>query len=441
MSDEQVAEYLRSRASVRPPMDLVASIGDAIQAVPQQRRSWFAPFVPAAAAVAATAVVLVAAVLVGQERDSGPPPGGSPTETPAGTATAAAPSPSTPAVIRLDDRAIVRAADSTGTWGVVTLTRGNDVGGYEDGSVATGDFVVEVHVEYVAEREPDPLTFGAPDWTLTAGPNRIPIGDLLEADGRVERDRPSLATYPGAIDIFSNLLEGWLLFVVPREAEAETLELVYQPAGTDEPVAVFLLRVPEAAPDPVAAATPGATPAPVTYVEQDGYPFTVIDSPEADALFETPDTCTNPEAGYTITYPDAWFSNTEIGDWPACSWFSPTFYDVGVDPNSVPPQIAIVITVEDMSFGFVCEPNSTVNELVTVAGFEGSRLEHTGCPDPQGGPETPRMFSRYAYTVIVAPQPAEVPTLRAQTFFAGAADYELNRAVLDRIMALIEFDE
>ena len=33
MSDQQIAEYLRSRASVRPPMDLVASIGDAIQVV------------------------------------------------------------------------------------------------------------------------------------------------------------------------------------------------------------------------------------------------------------------------------------------------------------------------------------------------------------------------------------------------------------------------
>lgn len=442
MSDEQIVEYLRSRAQVRPPMDLAASIADAIAGVPQRRHAWFAPFVPAAAAIGATAVVLVAAILVGGPSRVGPGPGGSPSTSTSAAATpppSANPSPTTPALVRPEDRAIVPAVDATGTWGEITLTRGQDVGGYGDGSVAADAFVVEVHVEYVAEREPDPETFGAPDWTLTAGPNRIPIETVvLEPDGLLERDRPSLGTYPGAIDIFTNPLEGWLLFVVPRAAAAEKLELVYEPAGLDEPVSIFLLRNPGAAPEPVPAATPGPTPAPVTYVEKDGYPFTVIDQAEADELFATPDTCTNPVAGYTVTYPDAWFTNTEIGDWAACTWFSPAFFDVGDDPNEVPPQVAIVITVENASYGWTCEPDRTMNEPIVVEPFEATRQEMVGCT-AENGTYTPQSPT-YTYYVVAAPQPAETPTLRAQTSLEGAADYELNKAVLDRIMALIEFD-
>ena len=437
MTDEQIADYLRSRTRVTPPMDLVASIGDAIADVPQQRHSWFAPFLPAAAAVAATAVVLVAAILVGQGPNVGPPPGSSPVET-APPTPAATPSPSMPALIRPDDRAITRAADSAGTWGVLTLTRGADVGGYDDGSVPADSFVIEVHVEYLAERAPDPTTFGAPDWTLTAA-DLTPVGDILEPDGRVEQDRPSLATYPGAIDIFANPLEGWLLFVVPRDLATETLELVYRPEGVEETVASFLVRLPGAPPDPVAIATPGPTPAPVQYVARGDYPFPVIDHPAADALFETPDTCTNPVAGYTVSYPDAWFTNTEIGDWPACSWFSPTFFDVGTDPNEVPPQIAIIITVEDTSYGFTCDPDMPVRDELSVSGFEGVRAELIGCTEPNG--VYTAQAAEYTYTVIMAPQPAEMPSMRAWTSFEGAADYELNKAVLDRIMALIEFDE
>lgn len=442
MSDEQIVEYLRSRARVRPPMDLVATIADAVDGVPQRRGSWFAPFVPAAAAVGATAIVLVAAILVGGPSRPGPGPGGSPgvaasdgeTTQPSSSPS---PSPSMPALIRPDERAVVPATDAGGTWGAVTLTRGRDVGGYDDGSVPPDAFVVEVHVEYVAEREPDPETFGAPDWTLTAGPNRIPIGDVHEADGRVERDRPSLGTYPGAIDIFNNPLEGWLLFVVPREAAAETLELVYQPSGFNEPVAVFLLRLPAEAPGPVAIATAAPTPAPVTYVDKEEYPFSVIEHPEADELFGTPDTCTNDEAGYTVTYPDAWFTNTEIGDWPPCSWFSPTFFDVGDDPNEVPSQIAIVLVYADVARGYIGDPDFTINEQLDVAGRPANRSEILGLTAENN--EYTAQPPLYAYLVYFGPDFTE-PTLHATTSFEGAADYELNKAVLDRIMALIEFD-
>ncbi len=106
------------------------------------------------------------------------------------------------------------------------------------------------------------------------------------------------------------------------------------------------------APEPAAPNPP--------YVAREGYPFTVIESAEADELFAMRDTCTNRVAGYTVTYPDTWYTNTEIGGWPACNWFSPTFYEVGDDPNEVPPEVAIVLTFAEMSFGHTDEPEYSV---------------------------------------------------------------------------------
>lgn len=208
---------------------------------------------------------------------------------------------------------------------------------------------------------------------------------------------------------------------------------VLNKAVLDRMMATLELTAGAASP-PVALPTPSAT-----YVERAGYPFPVIDSAEADALFETPDTCTNPVAGYTVTYPDVWYTNTEIGDWPACTWFSPSFYEVGEDPNEVPPQVAIVLHFGDMSFGYTDEPDFSVADDLTVDGFAATRAELIGHTAPSG-----IYFSSYPmywYIVTIQELPGDEPTLYARTDFEGAADYELNKAVLDRIMARIVFDE
>jgi len=185
--------------------------------------------------------------------------------------------------------------------------------------------------------------------------------------------------------------------------------------------------------------SPAPLPTPsVSYVERPGYPFTVIDSAEADRLFETPDTCTNPVAGYTVTFPDDWYTNTEIGDWPACTWFSPIYYEVAANPNEVPPEIAITLVFADVVYGYIAEPDFTHSQQLHVAGFEANRAEQVGATELPGvyRPQPPTYF----YTVYLGDQPFTQPTLRATTNFDGAADYELNKAVLDRIMALIQFE-
>lgn len=433
MSDEPVVEYLRSRAQVRPPMDLVGSIADAVEGVPQQRGSWFAPFLPAAGAVAAAAVVAVAIVLLGQGPNFGPAPGGTPTQA---ELPSAAPSPTPPlALLEPGDTVTIDARDPFGTWGTITITRGEDVGGYEDGSVPPENFVVEIHVEYLPERQPDPFEFGAPDWML-ADPGRVPAGEPLEAGSTRELTRPTLATYPGAIDIFANRLEGWLLFAVPRDAEDVPLDLYYRHTAVAEAATRFAVREPGPAPDPVAVAAP-TPPTPVTFVEKDGYPFTVIDDAQADALFETPDTCSNPEDGYTVTYPDAWFSNTEVGIWPACSWFAASFYDVGEDPNAVPPAVAIV--AESMEGDTGSFEENLLRESVTVGGRPAIRVEDRGVEG--SGSTNPPGWHSYLYQVQLGSTPEEGPNLVFRTTTEMGGDYNLNKAVLDRIMALIEFDE
>jgi hypothetical protein len=73
VSDEQIIEYLRSRAAAVPPPTLVASVMDAVDAAPSARSS-FATFIPAVAVAAAVAIVALVALVIGPGQDMGPAP-------------------------------------------------------------------------------------------------------------------------------------------------------------------------------------------------------------------------------------------------------------------------------------------------------------------------------------------------------------------------------
>ncbi|HEX7170978.1 MAG TPA: hypothetical protein VF365_00055, partial [Candidatus Limnocylindria bacterium] len=79
-------------------------------------------------------------------------------------------------------------------------------------------------------------------------------------------------------------------------------------------------------PSPVAGETPPPQPGDPVYVERPGLPFRVLQSAETDVLFDTPDACQNPEAGYEVIFPDDWYTNSAFGDEPACAWFTPDFF-------------------------------------------------------------------------------------------------------------------
>jgi hypothetical protein len=187
-----------------------------------------------------------------------------------------------------------------------------------------------------------------------------------------------------------------------------------QPTTTAEPTAA---PTPSAEPTQTEAATPSQT-------DDGGAPsgFTVGANPEADALFLDRDDCENLEDGYRLEFPEEWYTNTEIGDVPACSWFSPEFYEVD-DPNEVPEEIAITIEyVEGDSGSF--EDAISRETVIVGATQEATRVEYD---------------DSYLYQVQLGPTPEEGPNLVVTTTTEMGGDYELNKAVLDRIMATMDF--
>lgn len=151
-------------------------------------------------------------------------------------------------------------------------------------------------------------------------------------------------------------------------------------------------------------------------------------------MFATPDTCINLVDGYRLTYPDTWYTNTQFGSVPPCSWFSPTYYEVQFE-SEPPNEVVIVIRVLDGGYGYYYAPTFTVYDFVNIDGFEGWRREEiAGCFKPEGCRPLP---PNYTYSAVLGLDPFR--TLVARTSSDGVTDYELNKAVLDRIMASLVF--
>ena len=231
-------------------------------------------------------------------------------------------------------------------------------------------------------------------------------------------------------------LSGWLLFEVPREFADVPLELVYRPEGFTEAVAALGIRAGGDSPDPVPTATPEPRPSPRAYTQPSGAPFGLITDPGADELFVDADICHNPVAGYTVAYPDDWYTNTAIGAMPACSWFSPTTFEV--DGPGIPEEIAIVISSFVGGYGFVHQPDYTLTEAVVIDGWSAGRTEEVGGFGADGF--LPRSLFTYQYLIQASDDPFGLKVIAATTN-EHSASYERNKAVLDRIMAAIRFDQ
>jgi hypothetical protein len=184
----------------------------------------------------------------------------------------------------------------------------------------------------------------------------------------------------------------------------------------------------EATPSASAATEPteSASAEPSASADEPPSGFTVLPNPEADSLFLDRDECENAEDGYRLEFPEEWYTNTEIGDVPACSWFSPTFYEAD-DSGAVPPEIAITIEILDGDRGY--HDDFISNEEVVVG---ATQVAHRIEVESDG-------TTMYEYVVQLGPTPEEGPNLLARTDTDMGGDYDLNRAVLDRIMATIEF--
>lgn len=199
-----------------------------------------------------------------------------------------------------------------------------------------------------------------------------------------------------------------------------------EPAPTASPrTSTMPVATPVAAPsaEPTTSVSPSPTP----------IPFPVRESEEADALFSRPDSCTNPEIGYTVTFPDDWYTNTAIGEQAACTWFTPDFFEVDV-PGELPEEIWISIGLIEGIFGYTMLTPTESGDQVEIDGYTGHRAEYRTL-DEIGDTDSDDLSYHY-----VVPFDRAGPSLIAGTDVDMADDYELAKAVLDRIMASMELD-
>jgi hypothetical protein len=188
-------------------------------------------------------------------------------------------------------------------------------------------------------------------------------------------------------------------------------------------------------PEPSLAPTASPSVAPsASLPPPSGDGFAVTPDPAADALFLERDACENLQDGYQLQFPDDWYTNTEIRDVPACSWFAPEFYTVD-DFDEIPDEIAITIEWTPADSGSFEELLST--ETGIVGGQSAVRAEWAGAQGDGG--QMPADWRMYRYQIQLGPTPEEGPNILVTTTTDMGGDYELNKAIMDRMMATIEF--
>jgi len=189
-------------------------------------------------------------------------------------------------------------------------------------------------------------------------------------------------------------------------------------------------------PSPTAEATPSPSAEPTAEASPDATPsatdwsfgeFSVAAHAEADALFAETFECQNLDDGYQVDFPAEWNTNAEFSAVPPCSWFAATEYETGA-PGTTPAEVAIVIVriegertygsaeVTDREEGFVGVTQPAYRATITTA-------DETA----------------YEYVIQLGPTPEEGPNLVVSTSSEMGGDLELNMAVLDRMMATMEF--
>ena len=197
--------------------------------------------------------------------------------------------------------------------------------------------------------------------------------------------------------------------------------------------------VPSSSPQPSASlevkptASPSAEPAAAVSPSASLGRFPVRESAEADALFRRADTCTNSTIGYRVTFPDEWYTNTAIGEQAACTWFTPDFFEVDA-PGEMPEEVWISIALIESIVGYNMLTPAESGGEVEVDGYAAHWTEYRNLEDIDDSDSTD-----LAYHYVI-PLDRAGPTLVAATDNHMAADYELAKAVLDRMMASMELD-
>jgi hypothetical protein len=140
----------------------------------------------------------------------------------------------------------------------------------------------------------------------------------------------------------------------------------------------------------------------------------------AGDLFIDRDVCQDEERGLAVVFPDAWWTNTAVDGLPACSYFAPSFFEIG-PPQVVPDEVEISLRVKDDEHRPAGEPIAM--ETLTLLERPAVRRE----TDAPGG-------RTYEYVVQLGESAEAGPFLIAGTHVESEGDYGLARALLDEMM-------
>lgn len=193
-------------------------------------------------------------------------------------------------------------------------------------------------------------------------------------------------------------------------------------------------------PSPSPTAMP--TPAPSS-AESPPETATPTTTPESDPdLFADTDTCTNDEDGWTVEFPESWWTNTAFthssGDEvPACWMFASDEFEAADGQNSNQPGSGSEINLELVRPpGMVGVSGEAVNEEeLTVDGFDARRVEWEGTAS-----DTTEMGEGERLLQYVVELPDDLEFMA----FAGSErtdDYDVAVEVLDGMMERITFDD
>jgi hypothetical protein len=152
---------------------------------------------------------------------------------------------------------------------------------------------------------------------------------------------------------------------------------------------------------------------------------------------EVLDTCHNVAAGYRVSFPAAWYTNTAYGGgMAACQFFNPGSFVVTSGRPARGVAISLSYVPEGTGIGRFSGP--LWSEEVTIAGRRAVRSEWAGTGE--GGSSTP-WVRRYEYVITIDEDSEVGPYLWASTTTGQAGDYETNKLVLDAMMDSLELPE
>lgn len=149
-------------------------------------------------------------------------------------------------------------------------------------------------------------------------------------------------------------------------------------------------------------------------------------------LFASTQDCDTKIAGHTISiaYPSSWWAFSGGDGTPPCVWMAPRTVAV---PSPLTSRPAGTIITFGAVGGGPAIAGDALATTVNVAGRASVRVEETGA-SPTAGQRA------LLYWVPLGPN-GDGPTLVATTEeAAGGVDYELNKAILDKVMAELRIE-